>query len=362
MSASFLGISCNFYNFETCEPQHILLNVHRISHPHTGEMIADKIESTLKAWNIQKSKVLLIITDNGRNMQKAIRKIQQTPNGEEQYQEENNNVEVNSEEFEAGLQVQDNENVSSDDDEVLDLDINNIEEGATDDILRAETEDNEENVVVSGIHGLSCLAHTLQLIVKDGLKIAEVQSLLAKCRAVVRKVRMSSVATEKLLQKCKKMLINDVPTRWNSTFLMIQRLLQVRADVTSVFTNLAWDGLQPSEWVRLEDLQSLLAPFASHTDMLQSDSMSLSSVIPALLDLQCHLQNTNFHKKIAREMLSSLTKRSAKLLDPDCDDFEVVPAVACFADPTMAPCLLSANGQAVYGAAKQFFITYCKQV
>ena len=100
------------------------------------------------------------------------------------------------------------------------------------------------------------------------------------------------------------MLINDVPTRWNNTFLMVQRLLQVRTDVISVFISLQWDGLQPSEWIRFEKLITLLAPFAVHTNILQSDSMSLSSILPALLDLQCHLQNINCHKKIARELLS----------------------------------------------------------
>ena len=84
--------------------------------------------------------------------------------------------------------------------------------------------------------------------------------------------------------------------------------------------------------------------------------MSLISVIPALLDLKVNLQITNCHKKIAQEMLSALQKHCTKLLNSDNEDFKVIPAVACLADPTLAPCLLSTDKQiqALYGA-KQFF-------
>jgi len=49
------------------------------------------------------------------------------------------------------------------------------------------------------------------------------------------------------------------------------------------------DSLLASEWARLEELASLLEPFAAQTDILQSDAQALSSIIPALLDLECHL-------------------------------------------------------------------------
>ena len=160
---------------------------------------------------------------------------------------------------------------------------------------------------------------------------------------MVRKVRTSSVTTEKLLQKCKKMLVADVPTKWNSTYMMIKRLLLVRNELMSVFNDLKWDGLQPSELIQLEDIVTLLSPFAAHTDLFQSDTMSLSSIIPALLDLKVYLQTINCHKKVAQEMLSTQQKNCTKLLYLNNQDFEVIPAVVCFADPTLAPCLLSTD-------------------
>lgn len=52
--------------------QHALLNLRRICHPHTGEALANCIESTLDEWAIPESKILLIVTDNGSNMIKAV--------------------------------------------------------------------------------------------------------------------------------------------------------------------------------------------------------------------------------------------------------------------------------------------------
>lgn len=51
----------------------MLLNLHEIAHPHTGYMLAAKLIETLTEWDISKSKVLAVITDNGSNMAKAIR-------------------------------------------------------------------------------------------------------------------------------------------------------------------------------------------------------------------------------------------------------------------------------------------------
>ncbi|KAH9499551.1 hypothetical protein Btru_078102 [Bulinus truncatus] len=42
------------------------------------------------------------------------------------------------------------------------------------------------------------------------------------------------------------------------------------------------DSLLPSEWLRLEEVVTLLEPFAVQTDILQSDTQSLSTIIPSL--------------------------------------------------------------------------------
>jgi hypothetical protein len=52
---------------------HVLFNLHQIAHPHTGEMLGSKLLETLASSDISRSKVLLVVTDNGSNMIKAVK-------------------------------------------------------------------------------------------------------------------------------------------------------------------------------------------------------------------------------------------------------------------------------------------------
>lgn len=78
LTASFLGISACFSHCPSNQSQHALLNLCRICHPHTGEAIANCIKSTLDEWGIPGSKILLIVTDNGSNMIKAVELLKKT--------------------------------------------------------------------------------------------------------------------------------------------------------------------------------------------------------------------------------------------------------------------------------------------
>lgn len=73
MTSSFLGISACGFNPSNQLVQHLMLNLHRVPHPHTGEVIASVVSDTLNIWKINASKVMLVLTDNGSNMVKAFK-------------------------------------------------------------------------------------------------------------------------------------------------------------------------------------------------------------------------------------------------------------------------------------------------
>ena len=64
----------------------------------------------------------------------------------------------------------------------------------------------------------------------------------------MRSVRVSSVATQQLTEKAEKTVCADCPTRWSSTFTMLQRLLEVKTLLNEVFQHMNWDSLLASEW------------------------------------------------------------------------------------------------------------------
>ena len=77
---------------------------------------------------------------------------------------------------------------------------------------------------------LRCCAHIINLIVKEGLK--ELDESIASIRNAVKYIRSSPSRLEKFkscakLEKidCGRVVVMDVPTRWNSTYLMLETAL-----------------------------------------------------------------------------------------------------------------------------------------
>ena len=66
------------------------------------------------------------------------------------------------------------------------------------------------------------IAHCLQLSILAGLKAADSSLLLAKCRHLVGNFKHSSIEVV-IFHK----LQQDVATRWNSTYMMLTRLLEI---------------------------------------------------------------------------------------------------------------------------------------
>ncbi|PIO27337.1 hypothetical protein AB205_0022880 [Aquarana catesbeiana] len=78
------------------------------------------------------------------------------------------------------------------------------------------------------------VVHTLQLVVHMVQKEASVKRLLDKARSIVNLFRKSSIATQKLLEHCGLILLNNCLTCWSSTFNMIARLLKLKESVCQI--------------------------------------------------------------------------------------------------------------------------------
>ena len=80
---------------------------------------------------------------------------------------------------------------------------------------------------------MRCMAHIVNLVVQDGLKGEH--ETISRIRGAIRYIR-NSPARYKKFQECvefekletKKLLSLDVPTRWNSTYLMLKTAISVK--------------------------------------------------------------------------------------------------------------------------------------
>ena len=97
-----------------------------------------------------------------------------------------------------------------------------------------------------------CVVHTIQLVVVHMLqKETTVKRVLDKARSVVKLFRKSSVATQRVLDQCGLIVVNDCLTRWSSTFNMVTQLLTVKDAVCQIASDMGWDSLLTSEWQNL---------------------------------------------------------------------------------------------------------------
>ena len=108
--------------------------------------------------------------------------------------------------------------------------------------LVAITTDNASNMGIAckelSTYQVTCFAHTLQLAISDGLKLPQIAKTLGAARKLVSHFNHSLLATKALLDKQtngqKLKLIQDLATRWNSSFHMMERILKLRIPVYGV--------------------------------------------------------------------------------------------------------------------------------
>lgn len=132
---------------------------------------------------------------------------------------------------------------------------------------------------------ISCFAHTLNLVVQEATK--EIADVLAKVKNIVEYFNRSTQGKKKLNATQQQMnlpilkLKQDVQTRWNSTFDMLQRIVQIKEAVISTVALLRSDlTLSETDWAIIEGVLPLLGPFYEITVEISAEkNVTLSKVI-----------------------------------------------------------------------------------
>ncbi|XP_078520379.1 zinc finger BED domain-containing protein 6-like [Lissotriton helveticus] len=161
--------------------------------------------------------------------------------------------------------------------------------------------DNGSNVVRAMENGyyfrVPCLAHCMNLVVQKFLKKElAVDQILTICRRICTHFNHSFKARKELRRQQNvrrmpvKALIQEVATRWNSTFYMLERLHELFPVVNEYFYNLGGDTtemmLAVEQWQLVKSLTDMLRPFEVFTRDVSREDCSLSKAIPLLLKLE----------------------------------------------------------------------------
>ncbi|CAJ1059689.1 zinc finger BED domain-containing protein 4-like [Xyrichtys novacula] len=122
-----------------------------------------------------------------------------------------------------------------------------------------------------------CFAHQLNLIVHNGIKSLE--TTVDKVKAIVQYFHKSTLAATELKRQQKNSecpelrLKQECPTRWNSTFTMLKRMLETREPgiITMALLNVDLPHLSLEEWGNMKTVCDILQPFDEVTVELSAE-------------------------------------------------------------------------------------------
>ncbi|KAJ0769889.1 putative transcription factor C2H2 family [Helianthus annuus] len=183
-----------------------------------------------------------------------------------------------------------------------------------------------------------CCAHVLNLIVQGGLKVIE--GVIEKVRESVKYVRGSSDRKYKFAEcihhlslQCGKKVRQDIVTRWNSTYLMLDSALAYR----NAYARLALVDSRyktfPSEqeWARVETITEFLKPFYNITTLFSGTSYPTSdlyfhNVWKIQKCIEDQIDNVD-------KVLSDMAKEMKKKFDKYWESYSMVLSFAVVLDP-----------------------------
>ena len=296
----YIGVTIHWLSSDFVLHQ-ALLTIEKLPYPHDADHIEDVLRNTFEAWELQE-KTFVGVTDNAASMKKAMRQL--------------------------------------------------------------------------GVMHIGCTAHTIQLAVNDGVNLIkdslvkrakELNNFLVnrdkyreRFRDIQRSLYQRNINNSSTCQILDA-IGSDTKTRWNSTFILLERLLILRNAINELQIQLSRDSdrkvrndgetlsnllLSENEWLGIVELVRLLEPFAKATGLISGSTYpTLSQMFPTLHCLFKHLDQLNLiltHSEI-RKVHEKITQSiHTRYQDPKTTGF-----LATFLDPRFKSMIFATESEKI---------------
>jgi hypothetical protein len=203
---------------------------------------------------------------------------------------------------------------------------------------------------------LNCFDHTLQLAINDAVKdCVQVKETIAKAKAITCHFKHSTKNTKRLLELEKQnglpqlKLKQECPTRWNSRYDMLDRLVTVKGAVSAIVASVKTaPSLSAAEWEIADEYVKMLKPFKVATAKMSAAKYpTISMVIPELNNLKYSLSN----ETCQFDCLPTLKEDLLANIDRRWPGYETKPvyAASTILDPRYKDCGFNEASAASYG-------------
>ena len=273
---AFLGVT--IHRLLNGEPKAQLLAFRSFAGSHTGSRIADEMESIILEFGLS-SKVCCIVTDNASNMKRTMCIL-----------------------FSELLSKQDDADV--------------CEDYFDDASLWHDLEEDDAVPVCDRVNvgrRLPCFAHSLQLVVHDGLQSATfARGAFGKVYKLANLVHQTALFREAYESTFgnNSAIPESNATRWNSVWMQLNAVTNLdQQKLTDLLKSTTHENLvlTTQELQQLQEVVDVVAPFAELTDVCQGDkSTTISCVVPGLLNLMQQLKELEQTTRHSETLIQSL--------------------------------------------------------
>lgn len=205
-----LGTAIQFYDRDTEKLKCFTISMYRLDRRQTAQNICDILCTTLQKFEIHPLQIISLTTDNARNMVNVTDHI--------------NTIAIAADD--CFILEKDNgagNNYEAEQDDESDIIL--FDEEYLEDLVASAAHAYRTNQPTTNyVNRVNCGIHTLQLAIKDVLKMPLVAAQIDLFRDISKKLRTPILSAELGRFGVQKALM-DVPTRWNSTYDMVGLIL-----------------------------------------------------------------------------------------------------------------------------------------